>query len=82
MAFLSTSGAEHRNAFALEAAAEQAGCALACSYSSAAEYDAALIAARRAAGIYGPRRRHWQMLVGAAAVAAALAVLSVFILIA
>jgi len=74
MAFLSNSTA-HRDAFALEAAAEQAGCALACSYWSAAEFDAALIAARRAAGVYGPRRHRRQLLVSAAAVVAALAVL-------
>ena len=41
----------------LEAYAERAGDALACAYSSSAEFDAALIAERRAAGIYGPRRR-------------------------
>ena len=60
---------------ALESAVERAGCALACVYSSAAEFDAALIAARRAAGIYGPKRRRKQMLVTAAGIAAGLAVL-------
>ena len=40
----------------LEAYAERAGAALACAYSNSAEFDAALIAERRAAGIYGPRR--------------------------
>ncbi len=40
----------------LEAISVSAGAALACSYSNSAEYDAALIAARRAAGVYGPRR--------------------------
>ncbi len=72
-------GAARRDAFALEAIADQAGRALACTYSNAAEFDAALIAARRAAGVYGPRRRRRQMLVSAAAVAAALAVLFIFI---
>ena len=40
----------------LEACADGAGRALACSYSSSAEFDAALIRARRAEGVYGPRR--------------------------
>ena len=75
MVFPLTGGTAHRDAFALEAVAEQAGCALVCSYSNAAEFDAALIAARRAAGVYGLRRRRRQMLVSAAAVVAALAVL-------
>jgi hypothetical protein len=59
---------------ALEAYAERAGAALACAYSSSAEFDAALIAERRAAGVYGPRRHRKQMLVAVAGVAAALAV--------
>jgi hypothetical protein len=59
----------------LEAYAERAGAALACAYSSSAEFDAAVIAARRAAGVYGPKRQRRQMLVTAAAVAAALAVI-------
>jgi hypothetical protein len=59
---------------ALEAYAERAGSALACAYSSSAEFDAALIAARRAAGVYGPRRRRRRM-VTAAGIAAALTVL-------
>jgi len=40
----------------LETVALCAGAALACRYSNSAEFDAALIAARRAAGVYGPRR--------------------------
>jgi hypothetical protein len=62
---------------ALEAYAEHAGAALACAYSSSAEFDAALIAERRAAGVYGPRRYRKQRLVTAAAagVAAALALI-------
>ena len=35
---------------------------MACAYSSSAEYDAALIAERRAAGVYGPKRQRKQML--------------------
>ncbi len=59
----------------LEAYAERAGAALACAYSSSAEYDAALIAERRAAGIYGPKRHRRRMLATAAGIAAALAVI-------
>jgi len=62
-------------ALSLEAYAEQAGVALACAYSSSAEFDAALIAERRAAGIYGPKRQRRQMLVAGAGVAAGLAVI-------
>jgi hypothetical protein len=60
---------------ALEAYAERAGAALACAYSSSAELEAALIAARRAAGVYGPKRRRFQVLTTIAGVAAALAVI-------
>lgn len=42
MAFLPASGAAHRGSFALEAVAEQVGCALACPYSSAAAVATAL----------------------------------------
>ena len=52
------------------------GAALACAYSSSAEYDAALIAERRAAGVYGPKRRRKQMLVTVAGIAAGLAVIA------
>jgi hypothetical protein len=48
---------------------------LACAYSSSAELDAALIAQRRAAGVYGPRRHRKQLLATAAGIAAALAVI-------
>jgi len=60
---------------ALEAYAERAGTALACAYSSSAEYDAALIAERRAAGVYGPKRHRKRMLATAAGVTAGLAVI-------
>jgi hypothetical protein len=57
---------------ALEAYAQRAGAALACAYSNSAEFDAALIAARRAAGVYGPRRhrRMWATAAGLAGLAA------------
>jgi len=63
----------------LEAYAERAGAALACAYSNSAEFDAALIAARRAAGVYGPRRHRRQMLATAAGIAAGLVVVAFLI---
>lgn len=62
----------------LEDNVARAGAALGCSYSSSAEYEAELIAVRRAAGVYGPRRKPW--LVRAAAVAAGLAAVVIAIL--
>jgi len=59
----------------LEAYAARAGAAMACVYSSSAEFDAALIAERRAAGIYGPRRHRKRMLVTGAGIAAGIAVI-------
>jgi hypothetical protein len=59
---------------ALQANAEQAGRALACSYSSSDEFEAALIAERREAGLYGPLWHGKQMLATVTAIAAALAV--------
>jgi len=69
----------HSDLMALDAYAARAGAALACAYSSSAEFDAALIAERRAAGVYGPRRRRKQMLVTAAGIAAGLAVIVLLI---
>lgn len=60
---------------ALEAYAARAGAALACAYSTSAEYDAALIAERRAAGVYGPKRRRKRMLATAAGIAAGVALI-------
>jgi hypothetical protein len=60
---------------ALEAYAERAGTALACAYSSSAEFDAALIAERRAAGVYGPKRHRRRHLATAAGIAAGLALI-------
>ncbi len=62
---------------ALETYAERAGCALACAFSSSAEFDAALIAARRAAGVYGPRRRRRMLVTAAGIVAGMLLILLV-----
>lgn len=67
-------GRDGADVLQLEAYAERAGAALACAYSNSAEFDAALIAARRAAGVYGPRRhRRRRMLATVAGVAAGLA---------
>jgi hypothetical protein len=66
--------AAHSELSALETAAARAGAALACAYSSSAEFDAALIAERRAAGVYGPRRHRRPILLTAAGIAAALVV--------
>ena len=60
---------------ALEAYVARAGAALACAYSSSAEFDAALIAERRAAGIYGPKRYRKRRLATVAGVVAGLAVI-------
>jgi hypothetical protein len=64
---------------ALEALVERAGCALACPFSSSAEFEAALIAERRAAGVYGPRRHRKQKLITAAAIATALLTIAILI---
>jgi hypothetical protein len=54
----------------LQSYAERAGCALACSFSTSDEFEAAVIRAKRAAGFYGPRRNLrralWAGLVGGA----------------
>ena len=63
----------------LEHYARSAGAALACPYSTSAEYDAALIAERRAAGVYGPTRHRKQMLATAAGIAVGLAVIALLI---
>ncbi len=48
---------------------------MACVYSSSAEYDAALIAERRAAGVYGPKRHRKQWLATAVAIGIVLALI-------
>jgi hypothetical protein len=64
----------------LESYAERAGVALACAFSNSAEFDAALIAARRAAGVYGPRRHRRRMLTTAAGIAAGLVIFAILVL--
>jgi hypothetical protein len=79
MSRIAHSGPVEAQVLALEAYAERAGAALACAYSSSAELDAALIAQRRAAGVYGPRRHRKQILATAAGIAVALAVIILLI---
>lgn len=78
MSYLSNRPLSHASAnqaaLSLEAHARHAGFAWGCQYSSSAEYDAALIAERRAAGIYGPKRQRRQILTAAAGIATGLAV--------
>jgi hypothetical protein len=76
---IANSGPMNAELLALEAYAERAGCALACAFSSSAEFDAALIAERRAAGVYGPRRHRKQMLMTVAGIAGGLAVIAILI---
>jgi len=64
----------------LESYAERAGAALACAFSNSAEFDAAPIAARRAAGVYGPKRHRRQMLATAAGIAVGLVIIAIAIL--
>jgi hypothetical protein len=47
---------------ALRAAAERAGTALACLFSSSDEFEAAVVKVRREQGVYGPRRRRRSLL--------------------
>ncbi len=67
-------------AISLEAYAEHAGEALACVYASSSEFDAALIARRRAEGVYGPKRQRRQILATAGGIVLALAVIVLAIL--
>lgn len=67
------------DAVSLERYAERAGAALACCYSSSAEFDAALIAERRAAGVYGPKRHRKQRFATVAGVVAGLAAIILLI---
>ncbi|MGB7779818.1 MAG: hypothetical protein WBL77_24440 [Pseudolabrys sp.] len=63
----------------LEVCAARAGAALACEFANSAEFDAAIIAARRAAGVYGPGRHRRQMLATAAGIAAGLVLVALLI---
>jgi hypothetical protein len=75
---LQTPAQPQADVLTLEDHVTRAGFALACSYSSSDEYEAELIAARRAAGVYGPKRH--QRHVRFAAVVAGLAVVVMVIM--
>ena len=61
---------------ALHLDAERAGGAFCCPFSSSDEFEAAVISARRRAGVYGPRRMRLHAIFAVAA-AAALALLAI-----
>jgi hypothetical protein len=63
---------------ALEIAVQRAGTALACPFASSAEFEAATIRAKRAAGIYGPKRHRRQAFLIVLAIAAAAVLISLF----
>jgi hypothetical protein len=58
---------------ALRNNAERAGCALACSFGSSDEFEAAVIRSRLDAGVYGPKRRRRSMAYAGAAIGALIA---------
>jgi hypothetical protein len=66
------------DALALEAHVARAGLALACAYSSSAEYEAELIATRRAAGAYGGKRQRHVLYAAAAATLALILLAAAF----
>ena len=71
--------AQQTDASSLEQIAERAGAAWACSFSSSDEYNAAIIAERRAAGVYGPLRQRRQIFLTATGVAAGLGAMTLLI---
>jgi hypothetical protein len=64
------------DALSLEASAASARQAFVCSYSSSAEFEAETIAARRAAGAYGPRVQAQTAMMVFAVVASAVLILA------
>jgi hypothetical protein len=65
----------------LQSHAERAGYALACTYGSSAEFEAAVIRSRLEAGIYGPKRRHRSIAYAGAAIGALITLVLIFDLI-
>ncbi|HWF96352.1 MAG TPA: hypothetical protein VG291_15455 [Xanthobacteraceae bacterium] len=63
---------------ALQSRAERAGLALACSFGSSAEFEAAVIRSRIDAGVYGPKRRRRAFACTGAALAALIALALMF----
>ena len=70
------------DALTLQIDAERAGLAWACPFSSSAEFEAAIIKARRDAGVYGPKRtrRHALWAVAGLGTAAILVALASFLI--
>ena len=66
----------------LEVFAERAGRALACAFSSSEEFEAAVIAERRAEGRYGPRHNRTQKLVAVAGMMAGVMTLAILVVLA
>jgi hypothetical protein len=63
---------------ALETYAERAGCALACSFGSSAEFEAAVIRSRLDAGVYGPKRRRRSIAYAGVAIGVLIALLLIY----
>ena len=63
---------------ALQSHAERAGYALACSFGSSAEFEAAVIRSRIDAGVYGPKRRRRAVACTGAALAALIVLVLMF----
>jgi hypothetical protein len=63
---------------ALQSSAERAGFALACSFGSSAEFEAAVIRSRIDAGVYGPKRRRRAVACTGAALAALIVLVLMF----
>ena len=70
----------HADMLALQSTAEHAGRALACSFGSSAEFEAALIKSRLAAGVYGPKRRRRFVAYTGAAVGTLVALVLIFLI--
>jgi hypothetical protein len=63
---------------ALQSHAERAGYALACTFGSSAEFEAAVIRSRLEAGVYGPKRRRRTIAYAAAAIGALIVLALIF----
>ena len=63
---------------ALQSRAERAGFALACSFGSSAEFEAAVVKSRISAGVYGPKRRRRALACSGAALAALIVLVLMF----
>jgi hypothetical protein len=63
---------------ALQSNAERAGHALACTFGSSAEFEAAVIRSRLDAGVYGPKRRRRSIAYAGAALGALIVLVLIF----